>query len=149
MLEILNSVLDVLTWLVALPSQVPPTVWALLASSLGVSVILQGIKKKFQLSSPKVILTLATIFSFAAAGLEVFVLSATNDPNLLGQYTTVTLGISTILYRFAVQPATSFLGEVKDFQEAKKLGTVATPAVVAEPVVDTPKQLPIADEFEG
>lgn len=121
MSEFLVSILNGLLWLTSIPSHIPAETWAFLGSSLGVSVIMQGLKHWLdEQVDPRWLITITTLLSGLAACLVFVINGLTQNPMLLGSDTATILGITTLLYRFAVAPAYGFLLDVHEYQTSKK-----------------------------
>lgn len=150
--EVLNTILDVLTWVVSIPTLLPPEAWAVLGSAIGVSVVMQTIKSKLEMTNPKTIVLVTTILSLVVTAFAMFISNAEANPQLLGEYTTATLGIATIVYRYLVQPSYAFLLDVREFQESKKVPTdVATdePLNSTQAIETAPATITSPGQFQG
>lgn len=134
------------------------------AGALLVSIALQYVKKWAQLQSDKVIAFVLLCLSFVPVAISYITNEATLNPNFLGKWTFIIMGLSQLAYRFAVKPVTNV------FEDAKKLRVMGAQAGLAgvefpSPVVpvnpnvmnavtpqagqyeETPVHTPVSQEF--
>lgn len=119
----LQTILDTLT-------NIPDSVWQAIGVALGISVLLQGLKNWLSLQSDKVITFLLTALAFISASIDYLSQAALVNPTVLGQDTVALVGLSTLLYRYAVKPLTNLIGDAKEYRARKE--RVAEVAVVEE-----------------
>ena len=121
-------------------------VLALLGGGLGVSVIVQVVKRAFGLSSSKVVQFLVAATSVVGTGLADLISAVHGNPSILAGHSVEVLGVANAAHTFIVSDADAFLSKVKTALNDEQTQTKAvTPAPVAEPTA-TP-QAPAENSF--
>jgi hypothetical protein len=113
----------------SLISSLPPEVWFVILGGV-VSVVTQAAKKWLNLQSPKVILTLTSTLSLLVTIIPSLLASVSHNPSVLGQHAVLVIGAATLLYRYVIQPADTFLINYKQFKTSQ---TAAAPVAFAAP----------------
>lgn len=140
----LQTLLDTIT-------NIPDSVWQAIGVALGISVLLQGLKNWLSLQSDKVITFLLTALAFISASIDYLSQAALVNPSVLGQDTVALVGLSTLLYRYAVKPLTNLIGDAKQYRARKERVAVTTEELIpiesVQPLVAVPDaDVPVAIE---
>ena len=104
-------------------------------TALGLSALLQKFKNKLKIKSPKVLLGLTSVMSFATAAIPAMLGYLSANPQVLGKYTAFTFTFMTLLYRYVVQPTSAFMADVREYKQAKEDGVTGVDAHVSVQVV--------------
>lgn len=124
-------------FLVDLYTAVPADVWALLAGSVGASALFQK-AKKYLTDNPKVLVTITTVLSFAAAVVPAALGYLSANPEALGYHTATFFTGMTLAYRFVVQPLSvkmaKFRSDVEKYRAFKARQTAAADGVQSAPL---------------
>lgn len=126
---------------------IPQAVWAIIAASGLVSILVQPIKRWLKLQSDKVILALTTVLSFVPVALDALNSATATNPAILGRQTMVVLGVSQLLYRFVVKPFSKLVADAKAERARQGTETVPTPAPLV-PEVPLESVQPLTPESE-
>lgn len=110
-----------------------------------VSVLLQLTKQWLSLQSDKIITFLLGVFSFLVVSIDYVTQAVAQSPAVLGQRTATIMGVTQLVYRYAVKPGYNVVKDAKEYR-ARKETTSNTPAVVA-PAVAAPAEAP--QEFQA
>ncbi len=120
---------------------VPPTVWVLLGTALGVSTVQQNVKnlleRKVESLSQGANVSLLVTFSALASAADQLVNSANLNPGLFGLHTAVIVGVTHVIYTFVVKPALGIMSDAKAHRALSQPATTATAAPLA-PVAGDP-----------
>lgn len=100
-------------------TSVPESVWLAVGGAVGVSLIVQPLKRWLGLQSDKVVLFLTSTVAFAGVAVEYLLSAAAENPTILGQRTAVILGISQLAYRFLIKPSSNLLADAKAERERR------------------------------
>ena len=109
---------------------IPKEVWALLASSIGLSAVQMKLTKWFSLQSDKVKQFVTGLISLLAVVVPAITGLLSASPQILGAYTTLVFTGMTFSYRYVVKPASNLL------KDAKAYRVQDTPAVLVVPAND-------------
>lgn len=120
-------------------------------TALGLSAALQKFKNKLQITNPKVLMAITSVLSFATAAVPALLGWLQANPEVLGQYTAFTFTLMTLIYRYVVQPTSSFLGDVKEYKQAKSAGVEGVSVNIAadvQPIKTIEKEAPVSKDFD-
>lgn len=88
-------------------------------TALGLSALMQKFKNRIS-KNPKVLVAITSTLAFATTAIPALLGWLSANPEVLGKYTAFTFMLMTLLYRYVVQPASSFISDVKDYKAAQK-----------------------------
>lgn len=126
-------------------NSLPPEVWFAILGGV-VTVVTQATKKWLSLQSPKVIMALTAALSALATIIPALLTAVNHNPAVLGQHAVTVIGVATLLYRYIVQPADTFLENYKSYKATALAATApAAPVATITPVATAPT----TDEFIG
>lgn len=111
-------------------SSVPSSVWVLLGASLGITGVQATIKafvenEDNQLSPATNVLILAALSSLAS-GADFLTSSAQTNPTILGTHTVLLVGVTHLLYNFAIRPLLNVISDAQAHRASQKAATSAT-----------------------
>jgi hypothetical protein len=107
---------------------VPAGVYQTLGGAIVVSLLLQAVKHKVQMTSDKVITFTLASFSFLAAGLNYLAQVAPSNPKVLALQTFLLMGASNPTYRYLIKPAYNVVVDAKKLRDSQTTTTTTTPA---------------------
>lgn len=108
----MDSVLELL-------NNIPTGTYEAIGAALGISVLLQGIKKWLSIQSDKVVAFLLSGLSFITVAIDYLMQAVHTNPSILGQQSVTIVGLSTILYRFMIKPASTLVADAKEYRLSK------------------------------
>lgn len=132
---------ELIDWMI----NIDPSFWVILGSAIGVSSITQALKHWLSLESPKVIILLTTGISAILVAIQYFTYYAAQNPAILGENTAVMLGISTLAYRFLVQPFYGLLIDAKTYRSNQAAQNISA---ITETILDSKEEItPVLDQI--
>jgi len=121
---------DILESAQALFTNIPNGMWYALLVSATISLFLQLIKKWLEVQSEKVINALSVMFSFIPVVVDYLLHEASVNPSLLGQRTLMIVGMTQLVYQYAIKPTTNMLRDAKNYRIAKEVGSESVHSVL-------------------
>lgn len=123
-------------------------VFAFLAASGLVSIVLQNTKRWLSLQSPKVIHFLLVVLSFVTVAVNYLIGAASQNPKILGPETLMLVGGASTLYHYAIKPLSNILTDATNLR-ALKAKQAANEVIVSTVNISNVPASVVAPEFDA